>query len=284
MRKLYFILSICFPILAAYSQKADILVNYDYIHPSRSGKVVKNDMSLLASASESKYFNEVSLWVDSLKSTPDGNAKYMEIFKKSCMTIAPDGSMSIDMRKGPVKKVYSYVFNEQAENSVTLYDRFGDELGYYEESSDGISWEIVGDSVTNVLGYECVMAETDYHGRHWKAWFTTDIPMPYGPWKLRGLPGLILKAEANGDFKFIAKSIEKTDRIISPIYMKKDYSKVDRKKALEEAEYHTNNGLSILSAKYGSSVKVPQYDANGNEISIPKYEAQKHAIEPDYKK
>ena len=46
-----------------------------------------------------------------------------------------------------------------------------------------------------VVGYECFMAEAEFRGRVWRAWFTYEIPMPYGPWKLGGLPGLILKAE-----------------------------------------------------------------------------------------
>ncbi len=37
-------------------------------------------MSLLASTTEAKYFNDLSL-CDSLKSTPEGKAQYMEIIK-----------------------------------------------------------------------------------------------------------------------------------------------------------------------------------------------------------
>lgn len=57
------------------------------------------------------------------------------------------------------------------------------------------------DSTADVLGYECVMAESDYHGRRWRAWFSPDLPLPFGPWKLHGLPGLILKAEADAAFR-----------------------------------------------------------------------------------
>lgn len=32
-----------------------------------------------------------------------------------------------------------------------------------------MEWTIVEDSTSAVLGYECLMAEPDYHGRHWKA-------------------------------------------------------------------------------------------------------------------
>ena len=79
--------------------------------------------------------------------------------------------------------------------------------------------------------------------------------MPFGPWKLHGLPGLILKAEANGGFSFVATGLEHTDRIMTPMYMQGDYSKVDRKKALKNAEYFANNEESIMNAQ-GQNVKI----------------------------
>ncbi len=57
------------------------------------------------------------------------------------------------------------------------------------------SWSIVSDSTATILGYHCTMATTTFKGRKWTAWYTEDIPMNVGPWKLNGLPGLVLKAE-----------------------------------------------------------------------------------------
>jgi len=66
----------------------------------------------------------------------------------------------------------------------------------YEESISKMKWKMLGrDSV--IAGYPCQLAETNFRGRTWKAWFTLDIPIPNGPWKLGGLPGLILKATDN---------------------------------------------------------------------------------------
>lgn len=273
----------CLVAIAARAQeKADILVSYECVSPNKMMKPVTSKMSLLASTTKAKWFNDLSLWVDSLKSTPEGKAKYMDILKKACMTVEPDGSTTWDLNKGPTKDVYTYVFTNLADKELTLYNMFGEDLGYYTEPVDEMSWEIVEDSTKIVLGYECIMAESDYHGRHWKAWFAPEIPLSFGPWKLRGLPGLILEADANGGFSFVATGLQRTDRIITPMYLSEDYSKVDRLKALADAEYFNNNEESIMNAQ-GQSVKIYMLDDNGNKIEVPKYDGLKHSLEPDYK-
>lgn len=269
-------------IAAVAQEKADILISYECVSPNKMMKPVTSKMSLLASTTKAKWFNDLSLWVDSLKSTPEGKAQYMEILKKSCMTVEPDGSTTWDLSKGPSKKVYTYVFTNLADNGVTLYGKFGEDQGFYKEPIDEMNWAIVEDSTTTILGYECIMAKSDYHGRQWKAWFTPEIPIPFGPWKLRGLPGIILKADANGGFSFVATGLERTDRIITPMYLQEDYSKVDRLKALDNAEYYMNNEENIMNAQ-GQSVKIYMLDDNGNKVEVPKYDGLKHSLEPDYK-
>ena len=64
----------------------------------------------------------------------------------------------------------------------------------YTESLETPQWTLAGkDSI--IADYPCQQAETFYRGRHWTVWFTPDIPVSDGPWKLHGLPGLILQAE-----------------------------------------------------------------------------------------
>ena len=55
-------------------------------------------------------------------------------------------------------------------------------------------WDIIADSTKQILNYDCQMARCTFKGRTWTAWFTADIPLDNGPWKLCGLPGLILRA------------------------------------------------------------------------------------------
>ena len=64
--------------------------------------------------------------------------------------------------------------------------------GYYDEPYPGQQWTLTQDTAT-VSGYHCQKATCSYHGRDFEAWFTTEVPVKYGPWKFGGLPGLIVK-------------------------------------------------------------------------------------------
>lgn len=62
------------------------------------------------------------------------------------------------------------------------------------ENIPEIEWQIKSDYKT-VNGLNCQKAEGYFRGRNYLVWFTEDIPVNLGPWKLNGLPGLIIEAE-----------------------------------------------------------------------------------------
>ena len=86
-----------------------------------------------------------------------------------------------------------YLFKNMPEGKNTVYHNFGFDNYVYAEDIEPQEW-ILGDSVRTILGYECRLAECDYRGRHWIAWYAPEIAVSEGPWKLGGLPGLILEA------------------------------------------------------------------------------------------
>ena len=95
-----------------------------------------------------------------------------------------------------------------AMNELTYTDEIFRYLYYYEQELPAIDWQMQNaDSV--VCGYSCSKAVGKWRGRTWTVWYSMDIPIDDGPWKLQGLPGLILHAEdAQGDFFFTCVGIE----------------------------------------------------------------------------
>ena len=95
-----------------------------------------------------------------------------------------------------------------AMNELTYTDEIFRYLYYYEQELPAIDWQMQNaDSV--VCGYSCSKAVGEWRDRRWKVWYSMDIPIDDGPWKLQGLPGLILHAEdAQGDFFFTCVGIE----------------------------------------------------------------------------
>lgn len=65
-------------------------------------------------------------------------------------------------------------------------------IGYAEEPK--FAWKILSDK-QKIGEYNTQKATTEYGGRKWTAWFSTDIPFQDGPYKFSGLPGLIVKIE-----------------------------------------------------------------------------------------
>ena len=57
-----------------------------------------------------------------------------------------------------------------------------------------INWKIEN-KTKKIGGYLATKAKGSFRGREYTVWFTYEIPIPFGPWKLHGLPGLILEAE-----------------------------------------------------------------------------------------
>lgn len=98
-----------------------------------------------------------------------------------------------------------------------------------EEPAEKPRWTLTQDTLT-LLGYRCTRATTQFKGRQWSAWYTTDIPVSEGPWKLCGLPGLILKAEDDeGHYRFTADGLEQSHGTEPILFGGKDYQPVDRK-------------------------------------------------------
>ena len=97
-----------------------------------------------------------------------------------------------------------------------------DTIVFIEEQLNRWGWKIMN-KFKIILGYNCQFAIGEFRGRKYNVWFTIDIPLPIGPWKMNGLPGAILEAiDENEKFKVIAINIElKKTEVNYPLFKDK---------------------------------------------------------------
>lgn len=91
---------------------------------------------------------------------------------------------------------------------------FPHEYEGYEPTPD-IAWTLTDDTLT-ASGYLCQQAMATFRGLEWHVWYTEEIPSSAGPWRLRGLPGLIVKAESEAHTFRLAEVRQEASPITAP--------------------------------------------------------------------
>ncbi len=147
-------------------------------------------------------------------------------------------------------------------NKLSYYGKVSIDKFMYHEEVPHIDWAL-SDSTKEICGYLCHQATATFRGRNWIAWYC-DIPKSAGPWKLNGLPGLILAAETEDkEHTFSAISVRKSS---SPITVNDtEYFKTTRE--------HFNKAVADYKSDPTKSWKnspLAPKDMNGKTMPIPK--------------
>ncbi len=162
----------------------------------------------------------------------------------------------------------NYSIEKDKKNQKTLYrDRVGRELYAYEEDRP-LDWKILSET-TKIGEYKVQKAETDFGGRKWTAWFTTDLPYQDGPYKFSGLPGLVVKAEdASGDYSFdLMKNYKIAD--FPEMTTFGNVIKVKRTDYLKQQEkFKTDPGSFMNGQRAGGGMASPRGGGNQNPADM----------------
>jgi len=98
-------------------------------------------------------------------------------------------------------------------------------------------------------------------------WFTSEIPVSIGPWKLYGLPGLILEATSeNKKYTYIVTEINfQSDETI--VFSSGKYKKMDIKEMVENRKSirqsinsHLDRGESSIDLSNLIETQEPKYE------------------------
>lgn len=143
---------------------------------------------------------------------------------------------------------YSIEKNKK-DQKITYKDRLGRDQYSYEEDRP-LNWKILSET-TKIGDYKVQKAETDFGGRKWTAWFTTDLPYQDGPYKFSGLPGLVVKAEdSTGDYSFdLMKNYKISD--FPEMVTFGNVMKVKRTDYVKQQEKYKTDPASFMSSQRG---------------------------------
>lgn len=184
MRKYLLFLFTCFFVFDIFSQVNDKLYSIAYLTSSKIKKSyvqpVQEYANLKVKGDQSNYQTYNSRNLDSLKLNG---------------TVTDN-----DYNRYYSRNTYSIIIEN---DSLTYYEVLYEDEYVYHETLD-FDWKLQ-EGVKTIKGYNCKKATVNYGGRFWTAWYTTEIPLNAGPYKFKGLPGLIMKitdSTNSYDFEF----------------------------------------------------------------------------------
>lgn len=155
------------------------------------------------------------------------------------------------------------ILTSHADSLSTVTNRipFTSQVIEYTERASAPEWEYLPEETDTVMGYPCHAAVCEFGGRRWKVYYADGIPLPYGPWKLNGTRGLVLKAADDGNnFVFEAAGLtRKPQPVVRYSWNRKRMGK-DEWKAFER-EMYKNAGNFVRST--GARVLISDNSERG---------------------
>lgn len=148
---------------------------------------------------------------------------------------------------------------------------FPHEYEGYEATPD-IAWTLSDDTLT-VSGYLCQQATATFREVEWHVWYTEEIPSSAGPWRLRGLPGMIVEAKNEAHtFRLVevrqeASPITAPDQ--SPDVHRMEYAKLlKHKNEIYGNREYAKNPMYYVPDIQGSIKDMSVLNHNGQQLVL----------------
>ncbi len=179
----------------------------------------------------------------------ENRCKRDSIMQKSFQSGGGRGNISRDQMENLRSNINYSVEKDKVNQKIFFKDRLGRDNYSYEEDRS-IAWKILPETM-KIGEYKVQKAETDFGGRKWTAWFTTDLPYQDGPYKFGGLPGLIVKVEdSQGDYSFDLMKNYKIDEFPT-LNQFGNTIKVKRKDFVKQQEKFKTDPMSFMTGNQG---------------------------------
>lgn len=123
------------------------------------------------------------------------------------------GNVLANIKRMPKPVTREKIVKYLNKNVINYFNQLSSSTYLYTEKLNIIKWNIQRDTKV-INNYKCQKAIGNYAGRDYEAWFTNEIPIPDGPYKFNGLPGLIIKIyDKKEHYVFELKHFQRVDNI-----------------------------------------------------------------------
>lgn len=242
-----FALAVSTTVFAQQPDKAVISVKYALSHLADTNKkdsFYKENMILIVGKNASAFLS-----YDKILRDIQAKEAFQEQVKQQ---MATGGLKSITMP--PRKRQYSETEFYYYANEGKLFTK--EQLGVtylIEESPEKIDWKITPETL-NIEGIACKKAIGSFRGRNWTAWFAEELPFASGPWKLVGLPGLIIQAydeqkEVIFDFAGLENLAQNQTKVAESSLDENKIKKIGSSNMLSETEIKLPAGAVMATPK-----------------------------------
>lgn len=203
--------------------------------------------------------------------------------KSGTTTHNADGSITLGWKTGVTipKTNFNFTIIQTNEN-IQYFDSAAMSLFTYKQPVIS-NWELADETrVINTI--TCKKAKVKFKGRNWIAWYAPEIPLPYGPMKFSGLPGLIIKiTDEKEDFDFeLVKSLSVSQLKDKFINIKKSRytGAIETTQAkLKQAQKTADENAAAVLASYGTTIIQGQEILKQREKARKENEKYKNPLE-----
>ena len=213
-------------------------------------KKIEESMVLKVGTTSSSYYSYTRYLTDSLLG---------EQLKKG-------GNVRIEKKNEENMGIVTYqIYKNYPAGKVTTLDRLAMNRFRCEEENEMPAWELLNDTAT-ILSYLCQKAVCRFKGREYEAWFTPEIPRNEGPWKLYGLPGLILKAsDSQGHYTFECTGLTNNDEKL--MFGADGFESISRKNLNRIYERYAADPIGYVTSS-SPNIRIVMKDESGENKTV----------------
>jgi GLPGLI family protein len=192
----------------------------------------------------------------------NSNNWYYNIEKKPVENSTEEiGDSRVKMNRGSGTPKVEFCLTSLDDKTQYSMERVLARMVLVKDNFEKPNWVIQKDK-KKIDRFNCQKATTFFRSRSYTAWFCEDLPSSAGPWKLWGLPGLILEAISDdGEVSFLFDEYHSNKKTERP--------ELDLLKAQDESKFIDIRKKT--QTNFIKSMETKGAIANPNNFSIDKY-------------